>query len=1039
MSRWERWLSRRARSVLILAVAVVAAGAWVCAGVPLEWSPKVEHPEVIVVAMWPGASPTAVERYVTAPVERALQGIAGTAGVESYSRPGQSVVRLEASQRVDPRIYASEISDRLSVLRRTLPAGVVPRLAREPQELFEEERQLMVLEVVGRDPRELRRVAEQVLAPRLRSLSGISRISIEGGEEEELLIRLDPDRLRLYGVAVPCVRLLVAEALTGSSYGSLHGAAGRGLILRPARGIQELGAMALAPECTESASVRLGDVARISLSTAPVQSISRVDGKPVVTLVLERAPGSSLFEAADAVRGLLGGLQPELPAEVRVAVVDDHRREVVRELKQVARLGGLGLILVLGGLAAAWRSWRALGVVAFCTAAPLSGALIAWRALGFRLNLVALPGAVLLAGALAVGTILALEQILGAGRRGLRSVPVLLQEISVPLAGCTVSTAAAFLVLLRLDGELGELLACLAILAALTLLFSLASVALLIPILLEPTVNRVPRPARKQPGFFCSWAARHPRPALLALLLIVGLPTPLVTRNLPALLAAEDGEGWSGAEIARASRWIDRLFGGVTALFLDRVELGQGRTPDPAREIAVRVKLPLGSPIHETDLLLSKLEQRVQGSPAVQRTITRVAGSSAHLRVLFSDEMLARPEPFALRESLIAQAVRQAGADVSISGLSPVGFDSGFGNVTGFGLDAYGPNYDRLARVVEEFARRLARYPRVAGVEVGASRSSRESRREVIRFHWSAGTVARAGIPARTVANLLQSHLFPVSPAFHASMDGIPRLPVRLAASADDDLFRLLGRSLEGEPGHPFRLADLADVDRDAEPAAIERKDQQYRQYLRVLYRGPSGLGMEMLDAEMAATSLPAGYRLEHSQETRMSDPLSADTLWLVAGTAALVFLGLAVVFESWHLAGLAMACLPFAWIGAALGFVLKGESFGEGGFLGLILLAGLAVHPGVLLAGRVHQLRRSRPHAAPSRLALLAVRQRGSAIRVTSLAVAGGMVPVLVMAGAGGLWEGAALTVISGLLGSALLSPAAMVALLSVGDRART
>lgn len=262
-------------------------------------------------------------------------------------------------------------------------------------------------------------------------------------------------------------------------------------------------------------------------------------------------------------------------------------------------------------------------------------------------------------------------------------------------------------------------------------------------------------------------------------------------------------------------------------------------------------------------------------------------------------------------------------------------------------------------------------------------------------------------------------------------------MPVRLTAGVegDTDLVQLLDRSLEVDGatgGGPIRLAGLAEVSSIFEPPAIEREDQQYKRYIVVYYRGPYRMGKEWIEKKVQEATLPPGYRIEQSSKNILANETRRELPWLVLGTLVLVYLVIAAVLESWRLAGLVMVSIPLSWIGVALGFVWSGENFGEGAFLGALLIIGVAVNSGILLAYRFRQLRLARPGAPASRLALLAVRSRLRPMWATTLSAVAGMLPMLLLPGAKPFWIGLAITVIGGLLSSTLLAPVALVALLS-------
>lgn len=1060
-SRWLSILLGRSRSVLAGAAAVLVAGGWVASRTPVEWVPSIELSSFTITASWPYASARSVERYVAAPVERMLREIPGTARVESVSQEGRAYVRVEVSPERKPVFYAADLADQLGALRRSLPSQVVPVVTREVPEALRQDQGFMTLQLRGSsDLGYLRDLADQVVAPRLRGLPGIASIAIEGGERRELLVTLDEDRLRAHGIESGAVRQKLAEAFTGRSYGWLTGRGEKALLL--SQGEDRIGGVARLPlngEGTRGGIVRLADVAQVEVSPAPRRSASRVDEKPVVTLVLDRAPGTHLLEEAAAVRGSLAEIRASLPMGVEILVADDRSQDARAELADLGLRSGLGLLAIVAALLLTLRGGRAAAVVLFSAAVALSLGLVLMAPLKLTFNLLTLAGLVVLAGIVVSLGAVVTERILTerartAGQESyLAAAARAVSGLAAPLAACTGVLIAVLIPMAWLSREMRSLFAPFALLASLTLAFSLLCSLSLAPVLGQFLPARVRRPSsltRKLRRLALApfhLATVHPRAALALLLLLVGLPTPWLPERIgeeeeneveaaPAGPLARAYNATLGSVPALAARrWLDPLFGGVTRPFLREVELGRSWDFEERPEVMVMVRLPDGSGIERVDPLVQGFARLALESPAVERTIARVDADSALLRVLFPRESLATPEPFAVRERLIAQALRVAGAEVSISGLVPMGFTSGVGSSSGFTVLAYGPSYDGLQGVAEAFARRVGRDPRVAEVDTNAGRSGRQASGEVLRLRWGSEAVARTGLRAGDMAERVRARVETWYPSFHAALDGEPRMPVRLiaASATGQDLDRLLGRQLAGLGRGALRLGGLAEVSLDREPPAIERQDQQYKRYIRIAYRGPSEMGRELIDREIAAARLPPGYRLERPRYSFLDGEDKAELFGLALVTTILVLLVIAAVLESWRLAGLVTVCVPLAWVGVALGFLWMGETFGEGALLGVVVIIGLAANAGILLGERYRRLRRARPRTSSSRLALLAVRGRTRTIWTAALCVAAGLLPMLLVPGAKAFWSSLAITVVGGLLSAALLAPLAMVALLSL------
>jgi HAE1 family hydrophobic/amphiphilic exporter-1 len=1058
---WLRAALGHSRAVLIGAVAVFLTGLWAAFRVPVEWVPQVELPRVNITATWPGASPRAVERSVTAPIERALRGIPGTIKIESQSRESLAVLRLEVAAERDLGLYSAEVSDRLAALARTLPPYVVPRLSQEVPEALREEQGFMTLQLVGGlRPEALRRLAEEVVAPRLRSLSGIAGAAVEGGEASELLVAFDPARLQAHDLKLADAQLQLRELLTDRSYGWLSTAGGQTLLLAPAaRDGGAVGDLPLVGAARDRPPVRLADVARITLGAAPVRGISRIDGQSVVTLQLDRAPGSHLLEVSRSVAEAMAALPPELPAGVRLLIADDRSRDVRRELRDLAHRGGTGLLAIGIVLLAMLGSSRAAALVAASTALALAVAIGLLAPLGLSLNFLTLAGLAMLVGLLVDNATVVVEQLLvelsrpGAREAGyVRAAGHALAAVWLPLLGCTGTTVIVFLPMAYLTGELKGLFSSFAVLAALTLVFSLFSAAAFVPILGQllpyraaPGARSFGRRARKLALVPYALASRHPVWTVAVLLLAIGLPTPL----LPDVKEPPE-EGWASPRdeeeaarynrtlgsdpVRQVRRYLDPLIGGVTRPFLAGVELGRSARFEERPEIQVRIQLPTGSGVERADELIHGFEQRALTYRTVERTLTRALDDTALLRVVFPQAALKTGEPLAVREALTAQALGVAGAEISVGGIVSTGFFSGLGQATGFQVEAFGPSYDGLLAVSRSFAERLADDPRVAQVDVDASRTGRATGREVLRFQWGSDATARTGIPATALAAVLRTHLQSPTPSFFAALAGNPHLPVRLITTGADErnLEQLLAEPLPQGRLTALRLADLARLEVEREPPAIERENQQYKRYIQVYYQGPTRMGRERIDREIAALPLPPGYRLERPKYTFFTETTERQFFGLIGASLGLVFLLMAAVLESWSLAGRAMASLPLAWIGIALAFVWSAESFAEGAFLGIVLTIGVAVNAGVLLLYRFRSLAARRPGTSPRRLALLAVRSRLRPLWATTLTSIVGMLPALVIPDAEPFWRGLAVTVIGGLLSSTLLAPAAAVALLS-------
>ncbi len=1042
-------LLNRPIAVLAVSIAIVAAGIWSAANTPLEWAPQLELPEVGIRASWPGASPRAVERYITSPIERTVQSIPGTEHVQSYSEEGVATITLQVSDSTPLSVYVAQVNERLGILRKSLPDRVVPRLSKKVPDALKDERGFMEVQAVGtQNPDILRTIVEESITPRLQSIVGIGEIEILGGTHLELLVEPASSKLELYGVSINDIRITLADLFTDDAYGRLRSDGEAQLLLRWRE--TELSKIADAPVRTTSGQlIRLKDVATITLSPAPTRSISRVDGNSVVNMRIDRARGSHLIEVAEQIHERLAEMDAEFGDEIRFIILDDKSEEVRDQLADLRIRGGIGLILVILVLVFMLKSVRAVALVALSTAVAFGIAFLLMRPLGLTFNLLTIAGLVLVCGLIVDASIVIIEQI-AARKTVSKSFHTVcsdaLKTVFLPLVGGTLTTVAVIIPLVYLSGDLRKIFLPFAVLTAITVLASLASAGLVIP----PLSRWLPHRATHSWRRGRTWAAipykavsKFPKLTLVLLVLLIGIPTWLLPNQItidtdsprPQQRLSQLYNETVGSTGIRSLRdKIDPIVGGVSRRFFKNVDYGQRWNRQPNDQVRVSLSFPPGNTVDRSDTVIKNFEAFALADESVSRTVVTVREQSAYMRVEFLEGALSKPEPYVLREKLIREAVQLAGIRVSVSGLLPEGYFGGIGGgISGFVVQAWGPNYDDLQSMCERFAERLkAGSRRVAGVDLSASRYGffTESR-QLLQFDWRADNHAYSGVSSAGVASILRPMLSTRFPSFHTQIDDQPLVPVRIAiADAEKtDVETLINTPIHAGDSTTFSLSSYVIKET---PSAIEREDQQYKRYMRVDYRGPSRLGNQYLDRALSTFAVSPGYRLEKRQFSFVTEEVARSLFWMLAGTAFIVFLVTASVFESWRLPWLVLVSVPLAGIGVGLGFLWTESVFAEGAFIGLILLVGIAVNDSILLVDRYRAVRSLRPTIENAVAIRLAVRNRLRPMWTTTLTTIVAMLPLLLFPDQSNFWTGLSVTVVGGLFASTLLIPAAIVALVS-------
>lgn len=1044
-------IAARPTGVLTSALALVIAGAYAVATTPVEWVPSTTLARATVTATWPGNAPRTVERYVTAPLERAAAATPGAALVESVSENGRSVVTAGVRADADPDAFVAELAERAGALGRELPDGVSVRVDRSVPEALRQDQGFVTYQLVGsRPPLELRALADEVVGPAFAALGDVAGVEVRGSGVPEIVATLDPGRLAAAGLTALDVASGLRPALVGRPLGVVRDGDHEALVFQETpEGTDAVGGAVVAAG-RDAPPVLLRDVATVAVRGASKTSLSRVDGAPVVVVELSRVPGTSLIRAADAVHRRAEAARQRLPPDVRLLVAEDRSADARAELARLAVRGGAGVALVALALALMLGSARSAGAVLLSAAAATAVALVATAAAGLSFNVITLAGFTLTFGLLVdngavVAERVTAERAWGDPAAAARSV----RAAWPPLLGGTVSTVAVLAPAAYLSGELRAVFVPLGLVLSTAMAASLVTAAVVVPAVLgASTPRRPPAPWRWTRWVASPYALAAEWPWLtgLAAAAALGLPIFLLPASVapgqgdtPAVRAAVLYNATLGRPGLRAP--LDAATGGILRPFVRAARFQSGVGSPPG--LAVALILPSGGSLGQADALVRPFESDARAAVGVDRVLLSARsdarlGPTATVRVSFTRAGLLSDGPFRLREAFITRATRLSGVDVAVTGLGLDGFFSSSGRtVSGVTVEASGPNYDTLDSLVERASAVIALDPRVSAVHRSASPlGPRSAPVERLAIRWDGQASERTGLTSADAVAALAPQLIEGGTVVRPAGPGRPAVRLQLGGERPD-FEDLTNRPIAANDSTRFRLGDAATVDRVSEPGAVVRRAQRYERVAVVDYAGPFAMATASVDAALRAVDAPPGYTIDRAD--RGFDPSDRRALWFVALAAlALVWLISAAVLESWRLAAAVLAALPAALGGVAAAFLATGLPLSRGAFVGGVLLVGLAVNDALLLAAEHRRISRAHPSLNRGPVAALTVRCRLRPMWTTSVTSTVALLPVLVVPTGGLFWSGLAVVVVGGLAGSTVLGPALVAAALPGVPRER-
>ena len=400
-------------AVTALSLFALILGAWGAMRSPLDVFPEFVPSQVDVQTEAPGFAPEQVEQLVTKQVENAVNGASGIATLRSESIPGLSVVTITFTDGVDVHIARQGISERLSELGSSLPAGVgTPKLS----PLVSSTMDLLKIGLLSDkvDAFALRDAADWTVKPRLLAVPGIAHVLVFGGDVRQIQIQPDMAKLASFGVTLTQLAEASHSALPMRGAGFIDLAAQRVLIKSPTPQ-PDIDAISQAVVIERNATpILLRDLAQVKMAPALKFGDALVMGKPGVMMSLASQYGANTLTSTLAVEKALNDLAPALKAQGITLYPALHRPAnfIERALGNLKDSLMIAAILILVVLYLFLRDIRA-ALIAF-TAIPLSllAAIAVLNRMGLTLNTMTLGGFAVALGVLVDDAIIGIENIL---------------------------------------------------------------------------------------------------------------------------------------------------------------------------------------------------------------------------------------------------------------------------------------------------------------------------------------------------------------------------------------------------------------------------------------------------------------------------------------------------------------------------------------------------------------------------------------------------------------------------------------------------
>ena len=1018
--------TRRPVATLMIFLAVMLMGVVSVSRLSVDLLPDLSYPVFAVRTNCPNTAPEEVENLVTRPIEEAVAGVPGVLSLSSTSGDGLSLVTATFSWGSNMDFAALNVREKLDQLRWLLPENAgrptIVRLdpAAEP---------IIVLAVGGADIYPTTQFAENILKRRLEQVDGVALAAVTGGVQREIHVEVNKQTLLALHISLDDV----ARALEESNYSFPGGAIRKGRYRYALRTLGEFTSLkdiesVVVSRRENGALITLGRTAKVKDGFKEAEGLNRLNGEQAVGVLLIKEAGANTVAVAGRVAAVLKQIRDEYP-EVHISEIANQANFIslaIRNVVQAMLYGGLLAVLVLFVFL---RDARLPLVIAVSIPVSILAAFLLFYKFGVQLNIMSLGGLALGIGLLVDNSIVVLENIFRLREDGLDIRKAATQgaaEVGMPLLASTLTTVAVFLPIAYIRGVAGQLFRDQAFAVTWSLLASLPTALTLMPVLTVWLARQRRHAQDQRRGLSFLLPAALGRPARKTESLfsfVTGRVQSYFSRALPAY------ENLLERALNRPGRTL--LFTALVFLITLAAALGIHREFMPAaasREMTIDLSLPRGASLEWTSETAAGLEQMLFGDKDVVSVFAQIgkarygaelamsdAGSErARLRVRLNErgtqERLyrrilrewRRPAgceiAFAARESMISRLYRMQTGDIRIT--------------------VSGPDLDELPRILNAVRERTDGIAGVVESWTPAVKGTPElqlrvDRRQTGLYGLSVEKIVRAirqnvqGVVATQFNEFDRKTDILLRPAHGGKIDIEQALDVRLVVS--DTL------------SVPLRALVSAKLDRG--PGRIERRNQTRQLNLTIDVSGrPPGRVIADLRRRCADIGLPPGYEIRFGGVNEEMKRSFRELLLALGLAIALVYMILAAQFESLRRPFVIILSIPMALVGVVWALLLTGSSLNVLSFIGVIVLAGVAVNDAIIKISFINQRRNE---GAGLRAAVVeAGRMRFRPIVMTSVTTILGLTPLALSFGPGGmLGRPLAIAIIGGLFTSTALT----------------
>lgn len=975
---------RKPATTIMFIISMIFFGFLGLRKMPVEMLPNINKPTVRIRIKWDGATPDDVDKMITRKIEDVLPNVEGIVEYSSESSAETSLIFIKFKYGTDVETKITLIQNELNQIRNKFPDDMDEPSIRKSSS---SDVPALTFTLYGGDKMEMRSYAENNLKPMLERLEGVSEINVYGGQEQEVAIEIDPDKLENYNLSIVDVYNKMKSASANLPGGILREGEKEYLVKIEAEieTADEIREIILSNR--DGHLLKLKDVASIKVAPKDIKSIYRKNGEDSIVVIISKTDGGNAVSIVNNSKKLLERNRGSLPLNTKLNYEFDSSITINNSINNVKSSGIQGLVLASAILFVFLKSISATIIIAVAIPISIIFTFFLLNMQGISINLISLMGLSLGIGMLVDNSVVVVDNIFRhmteLGKNKIQAAKDGAEEMALPVLASTMTTVAAFLPLVFQEGLAKEQFnnLCYAISYSLlaSLIISLTFVPMIASKIMDQKKNlnaegKIMTTFRKIYVNSLKWSIRRRGIVLLILFAL-----------------------FSG------SLYVASKLGGRFTPTID-----EGR-------YAVVAKLPSGSDVNKGDRIGKILEEKVKDLPFVVDYTVSANGTSSILNIN-AGLKTSREESM----SDILKKLRETFVEIPDMELTIApGYRFGTRGLYDLEFELYSDNEAQLQIISEQLKEQIKKIDGIYDVT-----SSFEGGKPEGKFYINREKAEYYGLDVKDIATMIQTQILGGTPIKINSDNSEIDVTLKLQKKYRESTGLILDSRITLKSGENIRISDVAEFRAEEGPSKIEKKDKKKKIVIYANMKDELDLktAQELVIQTLEDMGYPEGITYGTGGKSADMAEMSEQLQYTFMIAVFLIYFILVWQFESFIMPFVIILSIPLSTTGAFYALYLAGLSIDAMVSVGFVMLAGIVVNNAIVLIDFINFRREVGDNM--NKALITAGKTRLRPILMTTLTTVLGMLPLMFSNGEGSeIYKGMSFVVVFGLSAATLLT----------------